>query len=136
MALLRLTLDAAQGVSVSPSDLFDGAVSRQSLVAGEGAGAPWSSDSVRVNLVTFGPGGHTELHTHELDQVLIVTEGRGVIGTPTEVIHVGAGDVVVVPAGEQHFHGAVAESMSHVAVMAPCATTVVRRLEEWPPPGA
>jgi len=136
MALVRLRLDAGQGVSVSPSALFSGPVSRQSLVGGDGEDAPWTSDSVRVNLVTFEPGGHTELHVHELDQILVITDGTGVIGTPTDLLHVAVGDVVVVPAGEEHFHGALDGRMSHLAIMAPCATTVVAPLTAWPPAGA
>ena len=68
--------------------------------------------------VTFEPGARTAWHTHPLGQTLIVTAGCGRVqrlGGPVEEIK--PGDVVWIPPGEKHWHGATAATaMSHVAV--------------------
>jgi quercetin dioxygenase-like cupin family protein len=68
--------------------------------------------------VTFEPGARTAWHTHPLGQTLIVVRGRGLVqvwGRPA--ISMGPGDIVWIPPGVKHWHGAVAaESMSHVAM--------------------
>lgn len=69
-------------------------------------------------LVTFEPGSRTAWHTHPLGQTLIVTEGTGLVqrwGTPIQEMH--AGDVVSIPAGVKHWHGATStQAMRHIAV--------------------
>lgn len=78
------------------------------------------SDPARVGgaIVSFEPGARTAWHTHPLGQTLIVTAGQGWIqreGGPVEEIR--PGDVVWIPPGEKHWHGATATSaMTHVAV--------------------
>ena len=68
--------------------------------------------------VTFEPGARTAWHTHPLGQTLIVTAGRGLAqrwGGPIEAI--GPGDVVSVPPGEKHWHGAApSTAMTHIAI--------------------
>jgi quercetin dioxygenase-like cupin family protein len=68
--------------------------------------------------VTFAPGARTAWHTHPLGQVLIVTAGTGRVqrwGGAVETIV--PGDVVVIPAGEKHWHGAAPDApMTHTAI--------------------
>ena len=68
--------------------------------------------------VTFQPGARTHWHTHPRGQTLIVLSGEGwvqVEGGPVESMR--PGDVVVIPPGARHWHGATAGSaMSHVAI--------------------
>jgi quercetin dioxygenase-like cupin family protein len=68
--------------------------------------------------VTFEPGARTAWHTHPLGQTLIVTAGFGRVQRwegPVEEIR--PGDVVWVPPGEKHWHGASATvAMTHIAV--------------------
>jgi len=68
--------------------------------------------------VTFEPGARTAWHTHPLGQVLIVMSGTGRIqrwGGPIEEIR--AGDVVWIPAGQKHWHGASPTTgMTHIAI--------------------
>lgn len=68
--------------------------------------------------VTFEPGARTVWHTHPLGQTLIVTTGVGWIqqwGGPIEEIR--KGDVVWIPPGTKHWHGATAtNSMTHIAI--------------------
>src|SRR3954471_6504603 len=69
-------------------------------------------------IVTFEPGARTNWHTHPLGQTLIVTSGAGwaqMDGGPREDIR--PGDVVWIPAGEKHWHGATATTaMTHFAI--------------------
>jgi len=68
--------------------------------------------------VTFEPGARTAWHTHPLGQTLIVTSGCGWAqceGGPKEEIR--PGDVVWIPPGEKHWHGAGATTaMTHIAI--------------------
>ncbi len=68
--------------------------------------------------VTFEPGARTAWHTHPLGQTLIVTAGCGLVqrrGGPVEEIR--PGDVVWIPPGEKHWHGATATTaMTHIAI--------------------
>lgn len=68
--------------------------------------------------VTFEPSARTAWHTHPLGQTLIVTSGSGRVqewGGPVREIR--PGDIVWIPAGVKHWHGAAPEnSMSHIAI--------------------
>ena len=72
--------------------------------------------------VTFEPACRNNWHIHKADrgggQILLCTDGRGWYqewGKPARALR--AGDVVTVPAGVKHWHGAAADSwFSHVAV--------------------
>jgi 4-carboxymuconolactone decarboxylase len=68
--------------------------------------------------VTFEPGARTDWHTHPLGQTLVVTAGTGFIqfwGGPVQ--RIVAGDVVWIPPGQKHWHGAAPDSaMTHLAI--------------------
>ena len=68
--------------------------------------------------VTFEPGARTAWHSHPRGQILIVTAGTGRVqrwGSAIEVIR--PGDVVRIPAGAKHWHGASPQaSMTHLAI--------------------
>ncbi len=80
-------------------------------------------------LVTFEPGARTAWHTHPLGQTLIVTAGAGLVqqwGGPVQEIR--PGDVVRIPPGVKHWHGAApAAGMSHVAI----AEALDGKVVEW-----
>lgn len=94
------------------SDYFMGAVRQDPLNEAEAPGR------VRAVSVTFEPGARTAWHTHPLGQTLIVTAGMGRVqkqGEPVEEIR--PGDVVWIPAGEKHWHGASpTTAMTHIAI--------------------
>lgn len=72
-----------------------------------------------ASLVTFEPGARTAWHTHPLGQILIVTSGTGRVqrwGDPAEEIR--KGDVVWIPPGQKHWHGAAPNSsMANIAIV-------------------
>jgi len=95
--------------------------------------AEWFTGSVRIDplfqvpepargfgaSVTFEAGARTAWHTHPLGQTLIVTSGLGWAqrwGGRKEEIR--PGDVVWIPPGEKHWHGAAATTaMTHIAIV-------------------
>jgi quercetin dioxygenase-like cupin family protein len=75
------------------------------------------SRDFNFNIVNFGKGVRNKFHTHDSEQVLVVTGGRGIVATETEETMVTVGDVILFPAGEKHWHGATDESeFSHIYV--------------------
>ncbi|EOE7356149.1 TPA: cupin domain-containing protein [Enterobacter hormaechei] len=78
------------------------------------------TDPARVGgaIVTFEPSARTAWHTHPLGQTLIVTAGLGLVqewGGPVQKIR--PGDIVWIPAGVKHWHGASPEAaMAHIAI--------------------
>lgn len=68
--------------------------------------------------VTFEPGARTAWHTHPFGQTLIVTAGKGRIGTRGgEVREIFPGDVIWFDPGEEHWHGAAPDcAMTHIAI--------------------
>ena len=79
--------------------------------------------------VTFQPGARSAWHTHPLGQILIVTDGVGWVqqwGAPVQVIR--KGDVVRIPAGVKHWHGATpTTTMTHIAIQ----ETLDSRAVDW-----
>jgi quercetin dioxygenase-like cupin family protein len=69
-------------------------------------------------IVRFEPGARTAWHTHPAGQLLIITSGKGwvqEVGGPKR--EVKTGDVIWIPAGIKHWHGATATTgMSHFAI--------------------
>ena len=68
--------------------------------------------------VTFEPGARTAWHTHPLGQTLFVLSGVGRVQTEGEAVQeIRPGDVVWIPPGERHWHGAApTTAMTHLAI--------------------
>jgi 4-carboxymuconolactone decarboxylase len=99
-------------VAPGPAEHFTGKVAVEILQA------PVTPERTTTGSVHFDAGARTAWHTHPLGQTLIVTAGVGrvqVFGGPVQEIKVG--DVVHIPPGVKHWHGAAATSaMTHLAV--------------------
>jgi quercetin dioxygenase-like cupin family protein len=95
-----------------PADYFTGRVRLDTPFKAEAPGRAGGA------IVTFEPGARTAWHTHPLGQTLIVTAGCGRVqreGGPIEEIRLG--DVVWIPPGEKHWHGAApTTAMTHIAI--------------------
>src|SRR5438132_13694170 len=95
---------------------FVGDVRVQPIVSG--------TEGIDIIIVRFSPGARTYLHSHEGPQVLHCFEGRGILATESERNEVGPGDIVHVPPGEMHWHGAAAgEEFVHLSIRPPGDTT-------------
>jgi quercetin dioxygenase-like cupin family protein len=81
--------------------------------------------------VTFEPGARTVWHTHPAGQTLVVTAGAGWVqqwGGSVQEIH--PGDVVSIPPGVKHWHGATATTgMTHIAIQEAVEGKVVDWME-------
>jgi quercetin dioxygenase-like cupin family protein len=68
--------------------------------------------------VTFEPGARTAWHTHPLGQTLIVTAGSGWVQQQGGLVEeIREGDVVRIPPGMKHWHGATSTTrMTHIAL--------------------
>ena len=102
----------SQPSNKGPADWFTGAVRIDPLIQ-----APAPARVVGAS-VTFEPGARTAWHTHPLGQTLIVTAGCGWAqrwGGAVEEIR--PGDVIWIPPGEKHWHGAAPTTgMTHIAI--------------------
>jgi len=87
--------------------------------------APLSTSQVGIFNVTFEPGCRNNWHIHHADkgggQILVCVAGRGYYqeeGKEAQELH--PGDVVNIPVGVKHWHGAAKDSwFSHLAVEVP-----------------
>ena len=78
---------------------------------------PEDSSNFSFATVTFDAGTRNKFHKHSCDQVLIITEGTGKVVSDDEALTVSEGDVVLIPAGENHWHGAPdGTSMAHITI--------------------
>ena len=111
-APLRITRMGEQATVPGAAENFTGAVRVDQRF---GADAP---ARVGGGLVSFEPGARTNWHTHPLGQTLLIVEGQGQVqhwGGPVQ--NVRPGDVVWIPPGTKHWHGASPRSaMQHWAV--------------------
>jgi len=109
---VTVTRAGSQPSGKGPADHFIGSVRVDMLFL------PEEPSRVSCGLVTFEPGARTAWHSHPLGQRLIVTAGVGWVGQwggPVQVIR--PGDVVHIPPGRKHWHGATATTgMSHYAI--------------------
>ena len=93
------------------SALFTGDVHRQVVFR------PDDSQTFNFGIVNFSAGSRNKFHKHTSDQLLIVTEGTGTVATDNEEQTITVGDVVLIPAGENHWHGAPGSTaMAHIAI--------------------
>ncbi len=82
--------------------------------------------------MTSEPGARTAWHTHPRGQTLVVTAGLGRVqieGGPVEEIR--PGDVIWIPPGRRHCHGASpTTAMTHLAVQEHLNGKVVEWMEK------
>jgi quercetin dioxygenase-like cupin family protein len=102
----------SQPSSIGPAEYFTGSVRIDPLFQANDPGRAGGAS------VTFEPGARTAWHTHPLGQTLIVTAGCGWVQRwvgPIEEIR--PGDVISIPPGEKHWHGATSiTAMTHIAI--------------------
>ncbi len=103
----------------APNDGF------QQYFIGQSYLAPLSTEQVGIFNVSFEPGCRNNWHIHKADkgggQILVCVAGRGYYQEwGKEAIALHPGDVVNIPAGVKHWHGAAPDSwFSHLAIEVP-----------------
>ena len=123
---IMITRSGSQPSIQGPAEYFTGSVRVEPLF-------PVSEPSrISGACVTFEPGARTAWHTHPLGQTLIVTAGTGWVqqwSGPVEEMR--EGDVVRVPPGVKHWHGATATTrMTHIALQEQLDGKVVEWMEK------
>jgi len=102
----------SQPSTKAPTEHFTGTVRIDPLFA---ASEP---SRVSAGIVTFEQCARSDWHTHPLGQKLVIISGCGRIqswGGPIEEMR--PGDVIVIPPGEKHWHGASpTTAMTHIAI--------------------
>lgn len=95
----------------------DDVIVKSSPVSGRRLLSTADAEGWAASLTTFGIGGRLNWHTHDSEQFLYVTEGRGIVATKDKEHVITPGCMVYIPAGEVHWHGATPESsMSHLNI--------------------
>jgi quercetin dioxygenase-like cupin family protein len=123
---LKITRSGSQPSAKGPAAYFTGTVRIDPLFK--------ANDPSRTSgaYVTFEPGARSAWHTHPYGQILIVTAGFGWVqkwGGPIEEIR--QGDVVWIPPGLKHWHGATATTgMTHIAIQEHLDGKVVEWMEK------
>jgi 4-carboxymuconolactone decarboxylase len=122
---LAISRGAERDVREAPASNFTG-VARVDMLFDALVNAAATAGSV-----AFEAGARTAWHVHPGGQTLIVTAGVGRVqrwGDAVEEIR--PGDVVRIPPGQKHWHGAAPESaMTHIAITEPRGGTSVEWLE-------
>jgi quercetin dioxygenase-like cupin family protein len=97
----------------TPSSNFTGDVWMNLVFGGDG------TSRLTCGFVRFPPGARTNWHSHANGQLLVCTDGIGLVGTRDgKTVMLRAGESVWTPAGEEHFHGGTAENMmGHYAIL-------------------
>jgi quercetin dioxygenase-like cupin family protein len=81
--------------------------------------APSDDSRLSAALVRFTPGARSNWHSHDAGQSLHGADGSGFVGTRDgRVVRIRAGETVWTPPGEEHWHGATADTfMAHYALL-------------------
>jgi quercetin dioxygenase-like cupin family protein len=123
---LSITKFEASQAKAESRPYFDGRVRTQMLVGAEQSG------ELELLAVYFEAGARTRPHTHEKDQVLHFVQGQGIVATETTRQVCSAGDVVTIPGGVWHWHGATREhAMCHISIRQPGASNWDVDLKNW-----
>lgn len=112
--------EAPQEDATNAPIFLGGKVTRESIVG------PDVSRYYNFTIVRFAKGARNKFHTHTSDQVLYVTEGRGIVATEKEQVVIEEGDTAFIPAGEKHWHGATDDSdFAHISLTSADSKTTI-----------
>ena len=95
-----------------PPDRFVGDAWFDLIVSGD------PPSRVRSSIARFAPGARNAWHVHLVGQTLHVLDGIGrVQARGGELLEIRAGDTIVTPPGEWHWHGAAPDHfMTHLTI--------------------
>ena len=104
---------AIGGTVKTPAANFTGDVYLNSIAA------PDDTSRLVVGLVRFTPGARTNWHSHANGQLLVCTDGAGLVASRDgTVLALQAGESVWTPPGEEHWHGGRPDQMMcHYAIL-------------------
>lgn len=123
---IRITRPEDVQSQLAPADHFTGSAQVQRLFA------PIEPARASGGSVTFERGARTAWHIHPLGQTLIVTAGAGWFQQwGHRVQEMRTGDVIQIPAGVKHWHGATdTTTLTHIAIQEQVGGETVEWLEK------
>jgi 4-carboxymuconolactone decarboxylase len=109
---IKVTRSGEQTFTQASAEHFTGSASVNRFLIESG------SSHTSGAIVTFEPGSRTAWHSHPLGQTLIVTAGAGWVQQwGGQIQEIRPGDIVWIPPGIKHWHGATAStSMTHIGI--------------------
>jgi quercetin dioxygenase-like cupin family protein len=109
-----VNLKNIENKEVTREPLFTGGIVQTQFMLEEEFG----TNKVQIINVKFAPGARNKFHTHTNKQVLYVIEGEGIIADRKQEHKLVPGMAVIIPAGEEHWHGAAKKSsFAHLSIM-------------------
>jgi quercetin dioxygenase-like cupin family protein len=107
---MRIVSGRSGAASNPAKDTFSGVVWQDGVIT--------DLPNLKVNNVTFTPGGRTYWHFHDQGQLLQVFVGQGYVAGADGVPHlIKEGDSIYIEPGERHWHGGTQVSYcGHTAV--------------------
>jgi quercetin dioxygenase-like cupin family protein len=72
---------------------------RRLFITGENAGA------ITLGEVTMSPGTELPLHTHKIEEAMVITKGKATCIDGDDTYELEPGDVILAPAGSKHLLG-------------------------------
>jgi 4-carboxymuconolactone decarboxylase len=109
---IKITRSGSRQSSEGPAEHFTGSARIDPLFSAN------TFSHTSGGSVTFERGARTAWHSHPLGQTLIVTAGKGWVQQwGGQVEEFSQGDIVSIPPGVKHWHGATANtSVTHIAI--------------------
>ncbi|MCL6472332.1 MAG: cupin domain-containing protein [Firmicutes bacterium] len=102
---------------ITPTSVEEDGASGVSLrwVISEKEGA----ENFALRVFTVEPGGHTPLHTHPWEHEVFILKGSGAVVNEGRDVPMSAGDVIFVPADEEHQFKNTADSVMEFICLIP-----------------
>ncbi len=119
-------IEPGQARPTENPEYFSGTVRMQDLQR--------TTDPGGIDLVAvfFELGARTRPHVHTTDQALHVVQGEGIVATEEERRLIRTGDIVIIRAGQWHWHGATpTAAMCHIAARPAGPTDWTAPLRDW-----
>jgi quercetin dioxygenase-like cupin family protein len=109
--------------------------SRWALLVDRSVGSSAHVDDITVIAEEIAPGDRIPLHTHPINEVVVVHEGTAEITLGDDTREIGPGAVVFIPAGTPHGTRNASPHPIRIHAMFPSEQIGVRYIERNPAPG-
>ena len=109
-----IDLNTTEEKDATKEPLFQGGTVKTQFILDE----EFKGNKVQIINVKFSKGARNKFHTHTNKQVLFVIEGEGIVADRKQEYKLVPGMAVIIPAGEEHWHGATKKSsFAHLSMI-------------------
>ena len=105
-----INIDDIEAREVKDDPVFTGGPVHIKSLVDEKTGRKKTGQEIYISEVRFSSGAKNVWHTHPHEQILYVTEGKGIVATEEEEFVVTPGMFVYIAPREKHWHGATDDS--------------------------